>query len=279
MTDFQTADALKAAVREEYGSFASAQLASGGCCTPDCCTDSAQTKLYAGQQLDSIPAQAVQASRGCGNPLGRALIQPGQAVLDLGSGGGLDAMLAAERTGPSGRVYGVDMTDSMLELGRANVARAGFENIEFIKGDIEDLPLPDQHVDLIISNCVINLAPDKARTLREAWRVLRPGGWLAVSDIVIDGSLDDLPVDEPLLREAMSWSGCIAGALTSADYRSLLEAAGFTDVTLTIDQRYHVADIGDPAQLAEQTGVDPAALEEVAQRFTSSFIQARRPLV
>jgi ubiquinone/menaquinone biosynthesis C-methylase UbiE len=213
-------------------------------------------------------------SLGCGNPLAIATLQPGEVVVDLGSGGGLDAFLAARKVGSKGFVYGIDMTDDMLALARRNSEKVGITNVEFRKGNIEALPLPDASVDVIISNCVINLSPDKQQTLDEAFRVLKPGGRLAVSDIVIDGMLDDLPVSEAQVRAELSWAGCIAGALTIQQYESLLATAGFTDIQVDVQSRYSAE------ALAGASGIeiwDPVLVDKVARRFTNSAVTAVKP--
>jgi ubiquinone/menaquinone biosynthesis C-methylase UbiE len=231
-------------------------------------------ELYDSSELAALPADVASFSLGCGNPLAIATLKAGEVVVDLGSGGGLDAFLAARKVGPTGFVYGVDMTDDMLALARRNAEKAGVTNVEFRKGNIEALPLPDASVDVIISNCVINLSPDKGQTLGEAFRVLKPGGRLAVSDIVIDGTLDDLPLSEVQVRAAFNWAGCIAGALTSEQYRTLLAAAGFTHIKVDIQNRYSAE------ALAGATGIEtwePALVNRVASRFTSSAITAVKP--
>ncbi len=252
--------AIKATVRAHYGN---AIQSASGCCGPtnsSCCgPTSTEIALYGAETIASLPADVVTASFGCGNSLVLAQLQPGETALDLGSGGGLEVLLAARQVGPSGFVYGLDMTDAMLETARRNMAKVGITNASFLKGDIESIPLPDQTVDVIISNCVINLAPDKGQVLSDAFRVLKPGGRLAVSDIVFDGDLADLPVSEAELRTALSWAHCFAGALTMAEYRRLLEAAGFSDVGLEVTQRYTVADLrswdGQPASLRDDRRV------------------------
>jgi SAM-dependent methyltransferase len=230
--------------------------------------------LYDSRELAALPGDVASFSLGCGNPLAIATLQPGEVVVDLGSGGGLDAFLAARRVGPNGYVYGIDMTDDMLALARRNAAKVGITNVEFRKGNIETLPLPDASVDVIISNCVINLSPDKEQTLEEAFRVLKPGGRLAVSDIVIDGTLDDLPLSEVQVRAALSWAGCIAGALTIQQYKRLLTAAGFVDIQVEVQTRYSAE------ALAGASGIDtwePALVDDVAHRFTSSAVTAMKP--
>lgn len=245
---------LKDAIRNEYGSVARKALsdlagaeelpvlADGGCCgsgADSCCGESAG--LYAGADVERLPAGARSASRGCGNPVALASLAPGQAVLDLGAGGGIDVLLAAEQVGAEGRVIGLDMTDDMLVLARENARRAGAANVEFIKGEIEAIPLPDQSVDVIISNCVINLTMDKGQTLVEAFRVLRPGGRLAVSDIVFPGDPADIP--PPWRRNAELWAGCVSGALGAAEYASLLAAAGFTDIDVDVARSWQVGGV------------------------------------
>lgn len=275
-TDF---DSTRQAVAEYYG--ARVRSGSGCCgdgCGDDCCSGDSQgnnnaVTLYGDVDLSDIPVEAAGNSFGCGNPTAIAGLQPGEVVVDLGSGGGLDVLLAARQVGPEGFVYGVDMTDEMLDLAARNLAQAGVTNVAFRKGHIEDLPLDADSVDVIISNCVINLSPDKGQTLHEAFRVLRSGGRLTVSDIVIDGDLSDLPVREEQVRAALSWAGCIAGALTIDQYRALLEEAGFTDIRVDIRQRY------GPEMLERAEGLDlpDAVLAQLAGRFTSSSIHAVKP--
>jgi len=196
-------------------------------------------------------------------------------VLDLGSGGGMDVLLAARQVGPAGFVYGVDMTDKMLELARTNAAKIGATNVEFRKGELEALPLPDEAVDVIISNCVVNLSPEKGDALQEAHRVLKAGGRLAISDIVVDGDLSGFPVSEAQIRAGLSWAGCIAGALTIDQFTSLLTAAGFREIDIEIQHRYNLDDfLGElPAELR---GLEPAVLQELVGRFTSSAIRAKK---
>jgi ubiquinone/menaquinone biosynthesis C-methylase UbiE len=214
-------------------------------------------------------------SWGCGNPTAIAGLQPGEVVLDLGSGGGFDVLLAAAKVGPEGYVYGVDMTDEMLALARRNAQKAGATNVEFRKGQIENIPLPDQTVDVILSNCVVNLSPDKGQVLADAFRVLRPGGRLAISDIVVDGRLDDLPVSEAQIRTALSWAGCIAGALTVAQYKELLAAAGFGEIEVKVKHRYSLEELRqDLGGVAETLPVEVA--QQLVGRFTSCDIAARR---
>ena len=281
-----TPDEIKAGVREHYG-----KAIQSSCCGPSssnagcgdsaegaCCADTTSTelRLYGADALASLPGDVVTTSFGCGNPIAIASLQPGEIVLDLGSGGGLDVLLASKRVGPAGFVYGLDMTDEMLAVARRNAEKAGASNVEFIKGDIEHIPLPDQSITVIISNCVVNLSPDKGQVLHEAFRVLQPGGRVAISDIVVDGSLEGLPVSEAQIRSALSWAGCIAGALTIDQYRLLLGAAGFEQVEVDIRHRYTVEDLlsDAPEVLAN---LDRGLVETLVGRFTSSSISARRP--
>lgn len=271
---------IKAAVQEHYGN--AIKAAAESCCGPaasGCCSaPSTELLLHGPEALATLPEGVVTASFGCGNPLALASLRPGEVVLDLGSGGGLEVLLAAQRVGAAGYVYGLDMTDAMLEVARRNAAKVGATNVAFLKGDIEAIPLPDQTVDVIISNCVINLAPDKGLVLSDAFRALKPGGRLAVSDIVFDGDLADLPVSEGDLRAALSWGHCFAGALTTGEYRRLLEAAGFTQVDLEVTRRYTVADLQSYADAAEQlTALPAAAVEALDGRITSCAITAVRP--
>src|SRR6202034_4138005 len=213
-------------VKEKYGSAARAVAESGtvqACCDPGLrCCDPITSNLYSADEKGLIPAKAALASLGCGNPTALIDLQPGQIVLDLGSGGGIDVLLSARRVGPSGKAYGLDMTDEMLSLARENQKQAGVTNVEFLKGEIENIPLPDNSVDVVISNCVINLAADKDRVLREAFRVLKPGGRLAVSDVVTTG-----PMLPEIRQSVLLWVGCVAGALEETEYRNKLTTAGF----------------------------------------------------
>jgi ubiquinone/menaquinone biosynthesis C-methylase UbiE len=262
-------------VRDYYG--ARARNADSCCGGDGCCSgeeSGGRLELYDSNELAALPGDVASFSLGCGNPLAIATLKPGEVVVDLGSGGGLDVFLAARKVGPEGFVYGVDMTDDMLALARRNAVKADVTNVEFRKGNIEALPLPDASVDVIISNCVINLSPDKGQTLGEAFRVLKPGGRLAVSDIVIDGTLDDLPLSEAEVRAALTWAGCIAGALTIQQYQTLLAEAGFTDIKVDVQSRYSAE------ALTEATGIDrwdPELVHTVAQRFTSSAVTAVKP--
>ena len=216
---------LQNTIKEKYGK-AAADAQRSGCCGPVCC-DPITSNLYSDAETATLPAEAVRCSLGCGNPTGMIDLQPGETVLDLGSGGGLDVLLSARRVGPTGKVYGLDMTDEMLALARQNQRKANADNVEFLKGAIEAIPLPDASVDVIISNCVINLSSDKDRVLREAFRVLKPGGRVGVSDIVAE---DHLTGDDR--AERGSYVGCIAGALSKSEYVAGLEAAGFEEVSV-----------------------------------------------
>jgi SAM-dependent methyltransferase len=268
-------DAIKAAVREHYAE----RIEAGSCCGgSSCCGDGTSTEvaLYGADTIAALPADVVTTSFGCGNPLAIASLQPGEVVLDLGSGGGLDVLLAAQKVGPQGFVYGLDMTDEMLAVARRNAGRAGATNVEFLKGDIEAIPLPDASVDVIISNCVINLSPDKGQVLTEAFRVLKPGGRFAVSDVVIDGDLSDLPVDEAQIRAGLSWAGCIAGALTRDQYLSLLAEAGFAHSAVEVRHRTAAEDLlVDAPEALEQ--IPPEVLRDLVGRFTSCAISAVKP--
>lgn len=262
---------VRETVRETYAKAAQSVLEGSGCCScgPLSCSDPITADLYDAEQLGGIPAQAAQASLGCGNPTARAALAPGQVVLDLGSGGGIDVLLSARQVGPTGKVYGLDMTDEMLELARANQERAGVENVEFLKGHIESIPLPDQSVDVVLSNCVVNLSGDKDAVLREAFRVLKPGGRVAISDIVVRG---EMPAE--IRRNIELWSGCVAGALDESDYVARLQRAGFAGPTVTPTRIYGEADI---RQLLSGQATAEIIVAEVAGKFMSAFIEARRP--
>src|SRR3990167_5609839 len=230
---------LQDAVREKYGRIARTAGA-GGCCGPDSpCGpgDPITSNLYSEAETDGLPAEALAVSLGCGNPTATIELEAGQTVLDLGSGGGIDVLLSARRVGPTGKVYGLDMTDEMLALARDNQRKAGVANVEFLKGTIEAVPLPDRSVDVVISNCVINLSTDKDAVFREAFRVLRPGGRFAVSDVIVRG---EVPAD--VRRNMELWVGCIAGSLKDTEYTSKLASAGFTDIELDPWRVYHLDD-------------------------------------
>src|SRR2546430_8371051 len=264
---------LQEVVKQKYGA-AAKQVAAGGVATCDggalSCCDPITKDLYDGSQLSALPKEAVAASLGCGNPTALAKLQPGETVLDLGSGGGIDVLLSAKRVGPTGKAYGLDMTDEMLALARENQKKAGVENAEFLKGAIENVPLPDNSVDVIISNCVINLSGDKDRVISEAFRVLKPGGRFAVSDVVLRG---DVPAD---IRKSMElWAGCIAGALEENEYREKLARAGFESVEVEPTRVYKVE---EAREFLEAAGLDPESVgPEVAGKFISAFVRAVKP--
>jgi arsenite methyltransferase len=257
------------------------------CCGPDCCggetatataTEGFGAALYPTDDLATLPAEAVAVSLGCGNPTALASLAPGETVLDLGSGGGIDVLLSARRVGPTGKAYGLDMTDEMLALARENQRAAGVTNVEFLKGQIEAVPLPDSAVDVIISNCVVNLSTDKDAVLREAFRVLRPGGRVAISDVVIrDAEPGEAPIPDAIRRDVELWTGCIAGALEAEEYREKLAAAGFGAIEVQEVHRY-TADIicGSECCGASAKG-EAAVTDAVASRFISAFVRAVKP--
>jgi SAM-dependent methyltransferase len=263
---------LREAVRARYAARAR-EVAAGA--APACVCAPVTAGLYAHDEATSVPADALRASLGCGNPTALAALQPGEVVLDLGSGGGLDVLLSARRVGPTGFAYGLDMTDEMLALAERNRQAAGVANARFLKGHIEAIPLPDASVDVVISNCVINLAADKARVLREAFRVLRPGGRFAVADVVVQGVLP------PALRADLeAWAGCVAGALAEDEYRRLLAAAGFVDIAVEVTRVYEPTDV-EAACCSDSAGATPrslgAALRDAPGRLVSAFVRARKP--
>ena len=271
---------VRAAVREKYGDAArraaSGDVASSCCGSSGCCGSTTEawdpitSDLYDEGQKSGVPAAALLASLGCGNPTALAELHAGETVLDLGSGGGIDVLLSAKRVGPSGKVYGLDMTDEMLALANENKRAAGVENVEFLKGEIEHIPLPDASVDVIISNCVINLSADKPRVLAEAFRVLKPGGRFAVSDVVVRG---DAP--QEVRRNMELWIGCVAGALEELEYRDLLADAGFRRVEIEPTRVYKAE---DAAAFLAGSGLDAAAFaKEIDGKFMSAFIRARKP--
>jgi SAM-dependent methyltransferase len=260
-------------VREKYGSIARSVTDSSAtaCCDPAMrCCDPITKNLYGALEKGALPEKAVLASLGCGNPTALIELKAGETVLDLGSGGGIDVLLSARRVGPTGKAYGLDMTDDMLALARENQRQARATNVEFLKGEIENIPLPDNSVDVIISNCVINLSADKSRVLEEAYRVLRPGGRFAVSDVVVRGEVPD-----SVRKSMLLWVGCIAGALEESDYRAKLLAAGFENVDLEPTRTY---DIEDARVFLTEAGI---AVDEIAPRvegkFLSAFIRATKP--
>jgi SAM-dependent methyltransferase len=259
------------AVREKYGDIARS-VGKAGCCGPTACGcgDPISSDLYSDAETAGLPADAVAVSLGCGNPTALIDLQPGQTVLDLGSGGGIDVLLSAKRVGPSGKVYGLDMTDDMLALARENQRKAGATNVEFLKGTIEAIPLPDQSVDVIISNCVINLSVDKDAVLREAFRVLKPNGRFAVSDVVFRG---EVPAE--VRRSIELWVGCVAGALRDDEYASKLKAAGFVDVELDPWRVYRVE---DARAFLAGAGIDVDQIApQVEGTVASAFIRGRKP--
>lgn len=261
-------------IRDKYGSIARGVTEAGAsaCCDPALrCCDPITKNLYGDVEKDALPEKAVLASLGCGNPTVLIDLKPGETVLDLGSGGGIDVLLSARRVGPTGKAYGLDMTDDMLLLARENQRQAGATNVEFLKGQIEDIPLPDNSVDVIISNCVINLSADKSRVLQEAFRVLKPGGRFAVSDVVVRGE-----VPESVRQSMLLWVGCIAGALEENDYRAKLLAEGFVDVDLEPTRTY---DIEDARQFLTEAGIEVDAIAPLVEgKFLSAFIRATKPI-
>jgi ubiquinone/menaquinone biosynthesis C-methylase UbiE len=288
------AEQLREQVKERYGQTAIRVQSGGGgaCCGGEagsnCCSGSAESydpitaNLYTELEAGEVPSEALLASLGCGNPTALARLNPGETVLDLGSGGGIDVLLSAKRVGPTGFAYGLDMTDEMLALAEQNKAKAGAENVKFLKGYIEEIPLPDNSVDVIISNCVINLAADKRPVLREAFRVLRPGGRFAVSDVVRRGE-----APENILRSMEAWTGCIAGALHEDVYRALLAEVGFVNAGIEITRSYTASDITSEEQEAVQSvddgsccapaGLSGDDLKMADGLFASAFIRAVKP--
>jgi arsenite methyltransferase len=275
---------LREAVRERYGRTALEVLnanepVAASCCGTDCCSnvakgvgDAVSSDLYSNAELGELPLTAALASLGCGNPTALAALKPGEKVLDLGSGGGIDVLLSARRVGPTGFAYGLDMTDAMLELAERNRAESGVENVRFLKGVIEDIPLPPNAVDVVISNCVINLSADKRQVLREAFRVLVPGGRFAVSDIVFQGHIP------PVIRADLeAWAGCIAGALEEETYRKLLAEAGFSAIEVEVTRRYTLGDITESGARASIAELSDAERADVDGKFVSAFIRARKP--
>ena len=267
-------ESIKEIVKQKYG-LAALRVTSGesGCCdtasSRGAC-DPITSKLYEAGETATLPAEAVAASLGCGNPTALAELAPGEVVLDLGSGGGIDVLLSAKRVGPAGKAYGLDMTDEMLALARANQVKAGVENVEFLKGEIEAIPLPAESVDVIISNCVINLSADKDRVFAEAFRVLKPGGRFAVSDVVVRGT-----VPSAIRKSVELWIGCVAGALEDVEYRAKLAKAGFEAIELEPTRVYRADDARD---FLAGSGMDADAIgREVDGKFISAFVRARKP--
>lgn len=255
----------EAARSAQKGQVASCCSSSGGCGTKDPIT----SDLYEAQETAGLPAEAMLASLGCGNPTALAALKEGETVLDLGSGGGIDVLLSARRVGTTGKAYGLDMTDDMLALARENQRKAGVDNVEFLKGEIEAIPLPEAAVDVIISNCVINLSADKRQVLAEAFRVLRPGGRFAVSDVVFRGEVPDA-----MRRNVELWIGCVAGALQEAEYRSLLAEVGFEEIEVEPTRIYRSE---DARAFLQEAGMDTAGVDEVDGKVMSAFVRARKP--
>ncbi|MSV27593.1 MAG: arsenite methyltransferase [Bryobacterales bacterium] len=256
----------QAALRVDTGGSSCCGSSPSGCCGPDPIT----SNLYDESQASQIPAEAMLASLGCGNPTALADLHPGETVLDLGSGGGIDVLLSARRVGPLGKAYGLDMTDEMLALARANREKSGITNAEFLKGEIENIPLPDNSVDVVISNCVINLSADKGRVLNEAFRVLKPGGRFAVSDVVVRG---EMPAE--IRRSILMWVGCVAGALEESEYQTKLAAAGFESISLEPTRIYRV---DDAREFLASEGIDVERIApQVDGKFMSAFVRANKP--
>ena len=267
---------IKEVVKEKYAQ-AAVRAASGksSCCGTSPASingcDPITSNLYGDNETSAIPEEALRASLGCGNPTALAKLQPGETVLDLGSGGGIDVLLSAKRVGPTGKAYGLDMTDEMLALAEQNKAKSGLKNVEFLKGEIENIPLPPNTVDVIVSNCVINLSGDKDRVLREAFRVLKPGGRFAISDVVVRG---EVPRE---IRKSMElWVGCVAGALSETEYREKLAAAGFESVEIEATRVY---DVNDAREFLCSSGIDADGIAaQVQDKFISAFVRAVKPL-
>ena len=266
---------IKQVVKEKYSEAArsvTTTKSEASCCgsSPACC-DPITSNLYDTAQTKDLPETAVLASLGCGNPTALADLRPGEVVLDLGSGGGIDVLLSAKRVGLTGKAYGLDMTDDMLALANENKRKAGASNVEFLKGEIENIPLPDNSVDVVISNCVINLSADKGRVLREAFRVLKPGGRFAVSDVVTRGQ-----INEEIRKSVLLWVGCVAGALEESDYRDKLTSAGFEQIEIEPTRIYNVE---DAREFLSAGGLDVDAIApEVHEKFMSAFIRGVKPL-
>ena len=269
----ETKTDTKTLVQEKYGAAARQvrESSTAACCNPafSCC-DPITTNLYNEAEKNGLPPSAVLASLGCGNPTALIELKPGETVLDLGSGGGIDVLLSAKRVGPTGNAYGLDMTEDMLALARENQRQAGVENVEFLKGEIERIPLPDNSVDVVISNCVINLSADKDRVLREAFRVLKPGGRFAVSDVVVRGEVPD-----EVRKSMLLWVGCIAGALEEKEYAAKLARAGFARISIEPTRVYSVE---DARSFLTEAGVDVDAIAPLVEgKFMSAFIRATKP--
>jgi arsenite methyltransferase len=263
---------VRNAVKEKYAQEAlRVTSGSASCCGESGSCDPITSNLYDAAQSGDLPAEALRASLGCGNPTALAQLNPGEIVLDLGSGGGIDVLLSAKRVGPGGKAYGLDMTDEMLALADENKRKAGIQNVEFLKGEIENVPLPDNSVDVVISNCVINLSTDKGRVLREAFRVLKPGGRFAVSDVVTRGE-----VAPEIRKSVLLWVGCVAGALDENEYREKLASAGFERIEIEPTRVYKVE---DAREFLSAHGVNVDAIApQVEDKFMSAFVRAVKPL-
>lgn len=268
---------IKEAVQEKYGAAAKRVTSGKGSA---CCGSSPSSRmegcdpitsdLYGAKEAGSVPEDALRASLGCGNPTALANLAPGETVLDLGSGGGIDVLLSARRVGPTGKAYGLDMTDEMLALAEENKRKSGLANVEFLKGEIENIPLPDNSIDVIVSNCVINLSGDKDRVLREAFRVLKPGGRFAVSDVVVRGE-----VSQAIRKSIELWVGCVAGALSDTQYQQKLADAGFESIDIETTRVYNV---DDAREFLTAAGIDPASVApQVEGKFISAFVRATKP--
>lgn len=268
---------IKTAVQEKYGAAAKRAASERGtaCCgtSPASCIegcDPITSNLYGESEAGSVPEAALHASLGCGNPTALAELKPGEIVLDLGSGGGIDVLLSARRVGPTGKAYGLDMTDEMLALAEENKRKSGLTNVEFLRGEIENIPLPDNSVDVIVSNCVINLSGDKDRVLREAFRVLKPGGRFAISDVVVRGE-----VPQEIRKSMELWVGCLAGALSDTEYRQKLAAAGFESIGIETTRVYN---IDDAREYLRAAGIDADSVApKVQDKFISAFVRAKKP--
>jgi arsenite methyltransferase len=267
---------IRDTVKEKYGEAAKRVLEGkqAECCASSCCggsNDPISSELYSAAETAIVPEGAVLASLGCGNPTVLADLREGETVLDLGSGGGIDVLLSAQRVGPTGKAYGLDMTDEMLELARANQKKAGLPNVEFLKGEIESIPLPDNSVDVIISNCVINLSADKCKVLAEAFRVLKPGGRFAVSDVVVRG-----PVPDEVRRNMELWIGCVAGALEESEFKSIMHSSGFTDVSIEPTRIYRV---DDARAFLEGSGLNvDLVATSIDGKFMGAFVRGIKPI-
>jgi len=275
---------IKQIVKDKYAQAARRVIVGKGlpadCCSQTSCCEGSATascdpitsNLYEEGQSRELPEEALKASLGCGNPTALAQLNPGETVLDLGSGGGIDVLLSAKRVGPTGKAYGLDMTDEMLALAEQNKAKSGLNNVEFLKGEIENIPLPTETVDVIVSNCVINLSGDKNQVLREAFRVLKPGGRLAISDVVVRGE-----VPQEVRKSIELWVGCVAGALSETEYKDKLAAAGFESIDIEVTRVY---DVNDAREFLRSSGIDADAIApQVKDKFISAFVRAQKPLL